>query len=64
MTDTLEGIKRDGDYLVFRVHKSKIHPMRCAFTPIRAGETVSDSTQAVRDEIVRALGKAQTLWDM
>ena len=54
------SITCDGDCAVIRIPLSDVHALRVALRPVRAGETVSLSTQAIRDNLDKALARLQT----
>ncbi|MBY6005396.1 hypothetical protein KUV62_15835 [Salipiger bermudensis] len=51
------GIREDGDTVVIRIPRDQVHSLRVALQPMRAGETVSTSTQNIRDRLDKALAK-------
>lgn len=53
------SVTRDGDCAVIRVPLSDVHSLRVALQPVRAGETVSNATQEIRDSLDKALARLQ-----
>lgn len=53
------SVRIDGDYLHISIPKEDCHALRVALHPIRAGETTSASTQAIRDRLDKALARVQ-----
>lgn len=51
------GIREDGDTVLIRIPRDQVHSLRVALQPMRAGETVSTSTQNIRDRLDKALAK-------
>ncbi|MCA0961169.1 hypothetical protein [Salipiger bermudensis] len=51
------GIREDGDTVLIRIPRDQVHSLRVALQPMRAGETVSASTQNFRDRLDKALAK-------
>lgn len=51
------GIRQEGDSVLIRIPKDQVHSLRVALQPMRAGETVSTSTQAIRDRLDKALAR-------
>lgn len=51
------GIREDGDTVLIRIPRDQVHSLRVALQPMRAGETVSTSTQDIRDRLDKALAK-------
>lgn len=48
------------DRLHFDISREDAHALRVALRPVRAGETVSKSTQDIRDRLDRALARIDT----
>lgn len=54
------AIRRDGDDVIIRIPMEDVHAFRVALRPVLAGETVSKSTQDIRDGIDKALARLQS----
>ena len=53
-------VTRDGDDAVIRIPLAEVHALRVALRPVLAGETVSLSTQSIRDSLDQALARLQS----
>lgn len=54
------SISRDGDDVLIRIPRDQVHALRVALRPIRPGETVSVSTQNIRDRLDQGLAALQS----
>lgn len=60
MTDQRRSIQREGDMAVIRLPMDDVHSLRVALKAVRAGETVSLSTQSIRDRLDKGLAALET----
>lgn len=51
------SVTKEGDMGFIRIPVDEVHSLRVALTPIRAGETVSISTQNIRVRLDKALAR-------
>ena len=56
---TVEARKIKGDVFI-KIPLEEVHSFRVAMHPVRVGEPVSKSTQAIRDSVDRQLAKIQS----
>lgn len=53
------SVKREGDMAVIRIPMSEVHALRVALHPRLPGDTTSNSTQAIRDRLDKALARLE-----
>lgn len=53
----MNSVSREGEYVVIRIHEKDAHSLRVALRPVLQGDTTSTATQAIRENLDKALAR-------